>query len=84
MAEKAAIKMYIINEVSKAIKRGFGGVDTDPRIPDYLSNDIKAWCYTAFNAQNYIDWDRDDPFGRGIGRNAQGAVCKGITFDFFP
>jgi hypothetical protein len=80
---QSCIKRTIIAAVGTSIEEGFEGVEVDVCIPAHLSDDIKNWCVQAFKASKYIDWARDDPCGQGVGRNCNGALCTGVSFDFF-
>ena len=82
MDQKTYIKRTIITAVGLEIEDGSRVCNVDVYIPAHLSDEIKNWCAQAFTASNYLDYARDDPCGQGVGRNCNGALCTGVSFDF--
>ena len=82
MDQKTYIKRTIIAKVGLEIEDGSRECDVDIYIPSHLSDEIKNWCTQAFTASNYLDYARDDPCGQGVGRNCNGTLCTGVSFDF--
>jgi len=70
----------IKKQIQEAMSCGYGGADIEIRMKDYERPIIRH--YFEADCKRYIDWKTDNPYGKGIGRNMNGALCSGITIDF--
>lgn len=77
----------LIQNLAKICERmylcGFSGIDLD--VYSWQFNNYKATVikdYFRTKGYRLTDWNFDDPFGFGVGKNMNNAQCNGWTIDW--
>jgi len=78
------IKRVIRTEVGEAVEGGYGGVDIKIQFCDCFAEEVRQWVIEYYKCgDSYIDWDRDDKYGFGVGYNMNKSFVEGfITFNW--